>query len=79
MSLVGKVNISKADRRKIHGELNPHIRKAANSIGDACNQQSSWGGYKVEHNANRSVVVAVNAKDNARSNRLLRNADRGRA
>lgn len=74
-----KIKLTKAVYKNIRATLAPQVRKSAEKIGTACNEQSSWGGYVVKHDAARSVVVALSdRKDNARSNRMLRNAERGR-
>lgn len=62
------------------------IARRAEAISDACNAQSSWGGYDFEvmnlstdhAEANVWTIDDRGVEDNARSNRLLRNLDAGR-
>ena len=61
------------------------LERRAKAVADACNVQSSWGGYhsavSTEGNRPRARVWSVGPKadeDNARNQRMLRNMDAGR-
>lgn len=67
------------DERRVQADL---VRRAA-AIRDACNAQSSWGGYVSgpASDGSGAQVWAIDPHatvDNARANRLLRALDAGR-
>lgn len=75
---MAEIKLSKAVRDQINKLAMPQVKKSAEAIERACNEQSSWDFYRTYHHDDASRVAALNAGDNARSNRLVRNADRGR-
>lgn len=60
------------------------ITRRAAAIRDACNAESSWGGYESgpeseNRRASANVwTIGLGRADNARSNRMVRNLDAGR-
>lgn len=61
----------------------PLVEEAAESIAEACNAESSWGGYDSAasndgYTATGRVWEFDNREDEARNNRLIRNLDAGR-
>lgn len=59
------------------------IARRAQAVADACNRDSSWGGYVASHGGRsraRSAVWTIEPEavaDNARNQRLLKNLDAG--
>jgi hypothetical protein len=73
------------DRLLSDPRVREDLNRRAQAIADACNAESSWGGYRwapEELNKRPSANVwsySAHARaDNARSNRLLRALDAGR-
>lgn len=61
-------------------EVRADRERRAQAIVDACNAQSSWGGYVVRNDADSSSIFTIEREadvDNARNNRILRNLDAG--
>lgn len=59
------------------------IARRAEAVAEACNRDSSWGGYQASHGGRsraRSAVWTIEPEavaDNARNQRLIRNLDAG--
>ena len=75
------MRITPRQRDQLHELLMPLLRRSAQQIADACNAESSWGGYDVSVDE-RAVRVMTHDRhatgDDQRSNRLIRNMDAGR-
>ena len=74
------------DRLKHESRVQADLLRRGAAIRDACNGESSWGGYEMALRT-EGKLVAVNVwsisaharADNARSNRLVNNLDVGRS
>ena len=86
-----KIRVSDAGRRAVKRAAMPYLLDSARRIADAANAESSWsrgsglrgspGGYVAEEGKGAAVVIAMTPSaraDNARAQRILRLADRGR-
>lgn len=82
-----RVRLSESGIREAMGaaKLRQEIETRAAAIRDACNAQSSWGGYKSgpesenwRASANVWTIDAGGTQTEARANRMLRNVDAGR-
>ena len=65
-------------------EARADIQRRAEAVAQACNSQSSWGGYEASQqpgrNRARSIVWTIEGEavaDNARNNRIVRNLGAG--
>lgn len=80
-----EVRVSRAAIRDMltSDSVRADIARRAEAVADACNAESSWGGYKATHGGRsraRSSVWTVEPEavaDNARNNRIVRNLDAG--
>ena len=90
---MNKVRVSAQGRRAVKRAALPHLVDSAQRIADAANRESSWaapegsglkgspGGYVAREGKSVAVVIALSpgaSRDNARTQRLLRLANRGR-
>lgn len=80
-----KFNVNDFARIRTEEKVLADLRARAERIKDACNAQSSWGGYysaaTVRGDRVRARVWSIGPKareDNARNQRLIRNLDAGR-
>lgn len=82
-----RVRLNHAGIRAAMGtpKLREEIANRAEAIAEACNAQSSWGGYESGEetqnwraSANVWTIDDRGAQDNARAQRMLRNVDAGR-
>lgn len=80
--MANDIKISKAGRQEIKRLALPECLDAAEKIAQACNAQSSWGGYKAIMGSSAAVVLGYTHEanvDNARAQRILRNVNAGRS
>lgn len=80
-----RFNLADFERIRTEEKVLADLRARAERIKDACNAQSSWGGYysaaTVAGGRARARVWSIGPKareDNARNQRLIRNLDAGR-
>ena len=79
--MVVKFILAQRRRKELKDLLDPLIQRGAEQIADACNAESSWGGYHADTDTPGIARVWADSKasvDAARSQRLIRNLDRGR-
>ena len=80
-----RFNVDDFARIRTEEKVLADLRERAKKIADACNMQSTWGGYYsaavVRGDRARARVWSIGpkaAEDNARNQRLIRNLDAGR-
>ena len=74
-----KFRLTDAKRAELKALLAPVLDERAEKIAAACNAESSWGFYKAYPHEGAARVAALRKDSDARTNRLLRNLEAGRA
>lgn len=76
-----QITVTRQAREAIKKLALPLCVEAAEKIADACNAQSSWGGYEGFEGSSAGVVTGLTheaQEDNARVQRILKNVNAGR-